>query len=615
MYKNLLIKSLLTALIGIVLVGCSDDASKTTINKTGHNNISFENVSAPVTNDEKKQILTSSKVTINEKTYDIGFHTIARTGQKLPSLDGKTTEIFGMVKDEMGNPLKHKDGTPFICRTSKDGSGPDHTSLHEKDGNLFAITQFECAPGAMYISKLEKTQEGGLKAVATSHISQASYHGGWIHCAGMKTPWGSHLGSEEYEADAKKLTTDNFIEDEDGYYNNTSLFFKDGQLNNSPYYYGWTPEVTIINAKGDTKYTKHYTLGRFAHELAYVMPDEKTVYLTDDGINGALFMFIADQKADLSSGTLYSAKVYQKEDINGGKFDITWINLGHATDDKIKEFVDKKPLFTDMFEESKPLNGKCESGFSSINTTWEHECLKVKPNMDMYASRLESRRYAAIKGATTEFRKKEGITLDKARNILYIAISRIQYGMEDFMKKGKPNPKYDIGGNNDIKLQRNDCGGVYSLALRGSQKDTSGTTINSGYVAVNFQGEVLGIMKQYPKGDKFEGNKCSVDGIAEPDNLTFIDNSDILIIGEDTGAHQIDYIWAYDVVKKDLTRIFTTPYGSETTSPYWYSNIGGNAYLTTVVQHPFGESDQDKAESEIDKESWVGVVGPFPAFR
>ncbi|MCD4758564.1 MAG: PhoX family protein [Arcobacteraceae bacterium] len=614
MYKSLMVKGLSTALIGLTIVGCTNEASKQNISKT-HNSIVFENVPAPVSVEEKKSILASSKVTINGKSYDIGFHTIARTGQKLPSLDGKTTEIFGMVKDEMGNPLKHKDGTPFVCRTSKDGSGPDHTTLHEKDGNLFAITQFECAPGAIYISKLEKTAQGGLKAVATSHISQASHHGGWVHCAGMKTPWGSHLGSEEYESNAKKLTANNQIEDEDGYYNNTSLFFKDGQLNNSPYYYGWTPEVTITNSKGETSYTKHYTLGRFAHELAYVMPDEKTVYLTDDGTNGALFMFIADKKADLSSGTLYAAKLNQKDATNGGKFDISWINLGHADDASLRRFIDKKPKFFEMFDEVKPQNGKCESGYSSINTSWKHECLKVKPFMDMYASRLESRRYAAIKGATTEFRKKEGITLDKARNTLYIAISRIQYGMEDFMKKGKPESKYDIGGNNDIKLKRNDCGGVYSLALSDGQKDTSGKVIDSNYVTVDFKGEVLGKMHKYPKGDKFEGNKCAVDGLAEPDNLTFIDNSDILIIGEDTGAHQIDYIWAYDVVKKDLTRIFTTPYGSETTSPFWYSNIAGNGYLTTVIQHPFGESDQEKADSEADKESWVGVVGPFPILK
>ncbi len=30
---------------------------------------------------------------------------------------------------------------------------------------------------------------------------------------------------------------------------------------------------------------KHYLLGRIAIELAYVMPDRRTVYTTDDGTN------------------------------------------------------------------------------------------------------------------------------------------------------------------------------------------------------------------------------------------------------------------------------------------------------------------------------------------
>lgn len=575
--------------------------------------IYFQPAAVPMTDEEKTKVTTAPSVNVNGKNYPIAFHTIARTGAKLPSLDGKSTEIFGQVKNQAGQPIQHKDGSNFVCRTSKDGSGPDHTTLHEKDGNLFAITQFECGPGAMYISKLEKTKEGGLKAVATDHISQAAENGGWVHCAGMKTPWGSHLGSEEYEPDAAKLEANNMINDEDGYYNNFSLYFQEGTKALNPYFWGWTPEVTIKNAKGDVEYTKHYSMGRFAHELAYVMPDEKTVYLTDDGTNGALFMFVAKHKGDLSDGTLYAAKLNQTDDNNGGAFDIQWINLGTAKDADIKKFIAKKPKFEDLFDSAKPEDGKCPGGFGSVNTTWGHECLSVKPGMSIPASRLESRRYAGLKGATTEFRKKEGVTFDKKRNDLYIAISRIQYGMEDFKKKGKDNPKYDIGGNNDIKLKRNDCGGVYKLDIAGGAKDNKGMAIDSDMVVMNMMGELLGTMSKYPKGSGLEANKCLVTGLAEPDNVTYIDGSDVLIIGEDTGAHQIDYIWAYNVVTKDLTRILTSPFGSETTSPFWYPNIAGHGYMTTVIQHPFGESDKDKAGSEADKESWVGVVGPFPA--
>lgn len=594
------------ALLGLVFTACS--TTQPSVSSQSLNDIAFKSVEAPISDAQKRQILTSEEVTINGKSYKIGWHTIARTGQVLPSLDGKTTEIFGQIKNEAGVPINHKDGSPFVCKTSKDGSGPDHTTLHERNGQLYAITQFECGPGAMYISRLEKTAEGGLKAVATSPISQADYYGGWVHCAGMKTPWGSHLGSEEYEPNARALAKDE-------YYFNFTLYFKEGEKALNPYYWGWMPEVTITSDKGDTKYVKHYAMGRFAHELGYVMPDEKTVYLTDDGVNGALFMFIADQPKDLSAGTLYSAKLEQKSDRNGGAFNLTWINLGHASDAQIRSYVDKKLSIDAMFEVAKDMNGKCPADFRSVNTSWGFECLKLKEGMEIAASRLEARRYAAYLGATTEFNKKEGITFNPKTNQLYIAISRVLYGMEDYKKSGEASDKYDQGGGNHIKLPRNDCGGVYRLDIVSGQKDANGAPLASAMVATTFVGEVMGEMKTYPKGSDYEGNKCSVDAIAEPDNLTFIKNSNLLIIGEDTNLRQIDYMWAYNVETKKLTRIFTTPYGSETTSPFWYPNIGGNAYLTAVVQHPYGESDKDKKSSPQDIESWVGVVGPFPSFE
>lgn len=62
-----------------------------------------------------------------------------------------------------------------------------------------------------------------------------------------------------------------------------------------------------------------------------------------------------------------------------------------------------------------------------------------------------------------------------------------------------------------------------------------------------------------------------------------------------------------------LTRIFSTPYGSETTSPYFYPNINGHGYLMAVVQHPYGELDEDKLTDAADAAAYVGYIGPFPA--
>ncbi len=68
-----------------------------------------------------------------------------------------------------------------------------------------------------------------------------------------------------------------------------------------------------------------------------------------------------------------------------------------------------------------------------------------------------------------------------------------------------------------------------------------------------------------------------------------------------------------------MTRILTTPYGSEVTSPYWVPNFGGHGYLITAVQHPYTESDKDMAKDTTATPSgtgsWIGVVGPFPALN
>lgn len=64
-----------------------------------------------------------------------------------------------------------------------------------------------------------------------------------------------------------------------------------------------------------------------------------------------------------------------------------------------------------------------------------------------------------------------------------------------------------------------------------------------------------------------------------------------------------------------MTRITTTPYGAENTSVDWYPDINGFAYLMTVVQHPYGESDEDKLQNPDDARAYVGYIGPFPAFK
>lgn len=572
----------------LLLGGCGSDDSTASSDKS----ITFTAVKVPETDAEKQSVLAASKVVIDGKEYAIGFNTLMRSGDVI---GGGT---FGLIYDKFGNPVKASDGSNFISNDN------DFSSLifGKTDGKLYNISHFETVPGAMYITELNQDKTTGkLTPVRTRNIDFSSFNGGWVHCAGSVTPWGTHLGSEEYEPDAR--TVDSVTGKISDYYKNIAKYFglnpdaTDGSLKAlNTYDYGWQIEVKV-NSFTDVTATKHYSMGRVAHELGYVMPNKKTVYISDDGANVGLFRYEADTAENLTSGELFVAKWNQTSSTNGGSADLTWISLGKATDAEIKAYIDQKITFTDIFDTATPdaTTNACATGFSSINTTTGHECLKVKTGMEKAASRLETRRYAAIKGGTTEFNKMEGITLNPDTKTLYVAMSVVDKGMND------NNATFDKGGPNHIKLPKNICGTVYALDL------------DSNYVAKNMYGLVSGTPKTYDAASAFASNKCDIDGISEPDNVTFMPGYNTLIIGEDTGNHQNDMIWSYNLKTKILTRIQTTPYGSETTSPYFFPNINGWAYLMSTIQHPYGESDQSKLPAAEAKRGYTGYIGPFPA--
>ena len=559
--------------------------------------VEFQNISVPKTDAQKRLVRATHKMSVDGKSYEIGYHTILRSGQVVGD------NIFGLVYDHNGKPIAEKDGSLMISDSN------DFTSLLPVNGKLYMVSHFESRPAAVYVSELKQDKDGNLKAISTKNVDFSKDHGLWVPCAGCRTPWMTHLGSEEYEPNAAKVKPNGSI---NPYYDAMAAYYGGDLKKINPYYYGWITEISV-NGNGEAKAVKHYSMGRFSHELAYVMPDERTVFFGDDGTNTALFMFIADNKADLTSGNLYAAKWMQTSAKNGGSAKLKWISLGHADDASIKKVVDKGLRFNDIFESITPDGATPPKGFTSIHASGGHEWLKIKKGMDEIASRLEARRYAAIKGATTEFRKMEGITFNPNRNEIYVSISSVGKSMEDNMKKGKPTTKYDIGGPNDIRLPYNPCGAVFKMSdLR--------EEFGSKYVPHEMSSLVAGSTKG--KTDKF--NKCSIDGLANPDNISYLQNSNQLIIGEDTGSgHQNDYIWSYNLDNGKLTRIETTPYGSETTSVYHYNDIYGHGYIMSVVQHPFGEGDAVTSEENMpkmaknpnDKHAYTGYIGPLPVLK
>ena len=179
----------------------------------------------------------------------------------------------------------------------------------------------------------------------------------------------------------------------------------------------------------------------------------------------------------------------------------------------VAKAIDDGVEFSDIFETADlTADGTCPTGFPSSNAEGRAECLKVKPGMEMLASRLETRRYASMLGATTEFRKEEGIALDPANED---PLRRHVRGQQRHGGQGQGR-KYDKGGRNDIRVAANPCGAVYELPLG------TDAAIGSDYVANSTKALVAGKPTKYAESSPYAGNTCDVDGIANPDNITFM---------------------------------------------------------------------------------------------
>lgn len=588
--------------------------------------LAFAPVKVATTVAEKQAAYASPSATVDGTTVPLAFETVLRSRQQLGA------HVFGRVMTKAGVPVTNADGSEFISPSN------DFSSLLEVGNRLFELTHFETTPAAVYLSELTQDGSGKLTATSTRPVDLSGVDGMWTPCAGSVSPWNTHLGSEEYPADARKFeaatSTSALSSAEKGmlrYWGlSTTSPIDQVKAAYDPYRYGYVVEIAVDGSATPTV-RKHYAAGRRALELAYVMPDQRTVYLSDDGSNDGFYLFVAARAGDLSEGRLYAARWFQTSPAGqgGGRADLYWLPLGgSATDAEVKALIDGGIRFSDIFEtEAQAADGTCPSaasGFRAIHTdSGGRECLRLRAGQELAASRLESRRYAAYVGATTEFRKTEGITYNPANHRLYVAFSDVNQGMVD-NDAGK-----DLGGPNHIRLAQNDCGAVYELVISPNGELGSDYVAESAAALVEGQWLKAPGASTYPVGSPYYdatftlpgatspvANVCSVNGIANPDNLSFISGYDTLLIGEDTtDGHQNDVVWAYNVVTRELTRIFSTPYGSETTGVYWYANVNGHGYIKAQIQHPYGESDIEKAPTDAARESYTGYIGPFPAMN
>jgi secreted PhoX family phosphatase len=325
----------------------------------------------------------------------------------------------------------------------------------------------------MNLAKIKQNERTGeLTTVALKNIDMSGVGGLWIPCAGSLSPWNTHLGSEEYEPDAR------CAENPDAFCLSTNsdptkqLKFNDPKFSlnldsmnrylepsgktANVYDYGNVPEVAI-DRKGNASVVKHRALGRISREIVQLMPDNRTAYQGDDGTYNVLTMFIADHPKDLSAGTLYAAKWNQISDKNGGEATLTWYKLGHASDAEIETMVKDGIKFSHIFTVGNTSDCTGE-GFKLIKAGHNVgllECLKLNEEMEQAAAFLETRRYAAYVGATTEFEKFEGVALNVKDNKVYLAMTRMRDGMEE-----KSTDLVD-----DIKIPKLLAGAVYEMDL------------------------------------------------------------------------------------------------------------------------------------------------------
>jgi hypothetical protein len=212
-----------------------------------------------------------------------------------------------------------------------------------------------------------------------------------------------------------------------------------------------------------------------------------------------------------------------------------------------------------------------EAGFTKIPYSGKINWIRIKPGMEKAAAFLETHRYAALRGATLGFTKWEGTTVNAADKVAYVAMSYISKTMVD--------------GTTDIKVEGPSAGSVYALDLRGRQRDELDNPIESEWVPVNMAGIEALTGEDLAEPDEL-GNLASPDRVANPDNIKFSEDMRTLFVGEDSGLHVNNFLWAYNVDTKTCERVLSTPSGAESTGLQSFDNVNGWTYIMSNFQHP-----------------------------
>lgn len=579
---------------GLLLAGCGggEDAVAAPL-PASYSGVSFSSMPAPTLANAAAMASTSvgsvMSVNFSDKSkidFKLAYQPFFVTGDLVP--DGKGGKILaGGYVDINNQPIV--DTTVAGKERQFFSDSPDGTSLLKiagaqvagvKGNTVFAVVQFEYTTWAqdgktdMYgklpspIAVLTLDQDpatGKLSLLKYHNVDTSKVHGLWITCGASLSPWGTHLSSEEYEPDAFAIAGSAQFKAF-----SKNLFGSETAAN--PYHYGHMPEVTV-NPDGTASVKKHFCMGRLSHELVQLMPDERTALMGDDATNGGLFVFVADQARDLSSGSLYVAKVGAGFTVDpaAAAAPLGWIKLGSATSAEIEGLANTlKPTDILTLSKTDPL----DANFRKITANGVTEWMKINPGMEKAAAFLETHRYAAYVGASMGFTKMEGTTVNIKDKVAYSALQNVQDSM---VVGGKGYTE----GNGIALAKALKAGAVMALNLKAGLKDDKGALINSAWMPVDTKALLVG---EDIAADAL-GNTGNPDKIANPDNLKFSEKMRTLFIGEDSSQHVNNFLWAYNVDSKALSRVMSIPAGGESTGLHAVDELNGWTYIMSNFQH------------------------------
>jgi secreted PhoX family phosphatase len=582
-----------TAGSSLLLAACGGGSDAAVVTATTLSGVSFSSMPAPTLANAAAMATTTvgsvmSATFSDASKFDVklAYQPFFVTGDLVPDGNGGTT-LSGGYYDINNKPIVDKTVAGKDRQYFSDS--PDGTSLLSvagakvtgvKGNPVFAVVQFEYTtfaqdgttgmygklPSPIAVLSLDQNPTTGkLSLVKYHNVDTSSVHGLWITCGASLSPWGTHLSSEEYEPNAFTAASDATFKAF-----SSNLFGSETAAN--PYHYGHLPEVTV-NPDGTASIKKHYCMGRISHELVQVMGDNRTVLMGDDATNSGYFVFVANTANDLSAGSLYVAKVGAGFSLDpaAAAAPLTWIKLGSATSAEIHALANTlKP--TDILSVSATDPG--DTSFTKVNANGKTEWIKLMPGMEKAAAFLETHRYASLVGASMGFTKMEGTTVNLKDKVAYSALQNCQSSMV------AGNAVNTVG--NGVSIPKTlSAGAVMALNLKGGLKDTQGAAINSEWMPVDTKALLVG---EDITADAL-GNTANPDKVANPDNLKFSEKMRTLFIGEDSSQHVNNFLWAYNIDTKALSRIMSIPAGGESTGLHAVDELNGWTYIMSNFQH------------------------------